>query len=71
MNNKRKYFLVLTAYRAAMAAVILIVMLMLDFFAPQAVEKISCAWTQNTDFKKVTQLIAQTAKELMPLDCDK
>lgn len=66
MNDKRKYFLILTAYRAAIAAVILVVMLMLDFFAPRTVEKISCVWTQNTDFKKVTQLIAQTAKEMIP-----
>ena len=66
MNDKLKDFLILTAYRAVAAAVILIVIAGINFLAPRITQSISRVWTKNTDFTKVTKLFSQTAKELVP-----
>ncbi len=66
MNDKLRYFLILTAYRAAVAAVILIVIAGVNFLTPNITPRISRVWTQTTDFKKVTELLSETAKELIP-----
>ena len=66
MNDKLKDFLILMAYRAAMAAVILIVIAGINFLTPHMMQNISRVWTQTTDFKKVIELLSETAKELAP-----
>lgn len=66
MNDKIKYFLILTVYRAIAAAIILAVIVLLDFFAPKVTNRIECIWTKNTDFTKVTRLLCETVKELNP-----
>lgn len=66
MNDKLKDFLILTAYRAVAAAVILIVIAAINFLTPNITQSISRVWTQNTDFKKVIALLTDTAKELVP-----
>ena len=66
MNDKLKEFLILTAYRAVAAAVILIVIAAINFLTPDITQRISRLWTQNTDFKKVMELLSETAKELAP-----
>ena len=66
MNDKLKDFLILTAYRAVAAAVILIVIAGINFLTPHITQSISRVWTQNTDFKKVAELFSKTAKELIP-----
>ncbi|MBQ8391631.1 MAG: hypothetical protein IJX50_03685 [Clostridia bacterium] len=66
MNDKLKDFLILTAYRAVAAAVILIVIAAINFLTPDITQSISSVWTQNTDFKKVIVLLTDTARELIP-----
>lgn len=66
MNEKLKDFLILTAYRAAAATVILIVITAINFLTPDITRNISRVWTQNTDFKKVIVLLTDTARELIP-----
>ena len=66
MNDKLEDFLILTAYRAVAAAVILIVIVAIIFLTPDITQSISSVWTQNTDFKKVIELLTDTARELIP-----
>lgn len=66
MNDKLKHFLILTAYRAVAAAIILIVIAAINFFTPDITRRISRVWTQNTDFKKATELLSETVRELIP-----
>ncbi len=65
MNDKLKEFLILTAYRAVAAVVILIVIAGINFLTPDITQSMSRVWTQNTDFKKVIELLSETAKELI------
>lgn len=66
MNDKLKDFLILTAYRAIATTVILIVIAGINFLTPHIMQNISRVWTQTTDFKKVIELLSETAKELVP-----
>ena len=66
MNDKLKDYLILTAYRAIAAAVILIVIAAINFLTPDITQRISRLWTQTTDFKKVIELLSETARELVP-----
>ena len=66
MNDKLKHFLILTVYRAIAATVILIVIAAIYFLTPDITRHISRVWTETTDFKKVTELLSETMKELIP-----
>ena len=66
MNDKLKHFLILTAYRAIAATVILIVIAAINFLTPDITRHISRVWTETTDFKKVTELLSETMNELIP-----
>lgn len=66
MNDKLKDYLILTAYRAIAAAVILIVIAGINFLTPHIMQSLSRLWTQTTDFKKVIELLSETVKELVP-----
>ena len=67
MNDKLRHFLILTAYRAIAAAVILIVIAAINFLTPDITRHISRVWTELIEEKDLSaKLLSETVRELIP-----
>ena len=66
MKEKTKKYLILLAYRSAVAVGIFLIIFVIGIFAPGFIEKLSPVWTKNMNMGRVKELSYSLLKELFP-----
>ena len=66
MKEKTKKYLIMTAYRGAVAVGLFAILWLIGFFIPSFYEKISPLWTKNINIGQVKALLQDLGKELFP-----
>ena len=66
MKEKTKKYLIMTAYRTAVAVGIFVILWIIGFFAPSFYEKLRPLWTKNINIGQVKAIVCDLIKELSP-----
>ena len=66
MNDKIKKILIITLCQAAIMAAVFAILLAVNFFSPQTIDKISAIWTKTTDVERALGLASKLLEELIP-----
>ena len=66
MKEKMKKYLIMTAYRGAVALGIFIILWIIGLVAPSFCEKLRPLWTKNINIGQVKALLYNLMKELSP-----